>query len=215
MVVVPFDTLRFVMILKEAGVPEKHAEAEARALTEVLALNQKEWLTRTDFQHAIEHIRAEFRVIEQRLVASDQLQSAQSEQMEGKLTAQIEQVHDKLLARIEQVRAELTTKIEQVRAELTAKIEQLRVDLTAKIDTQAARTEQLRVDLTAKIDPQAARTEQLRVDLTAKIDVSHSELKALIQAETLKSERDRIVMRWMFGLLVPGMITILIRLFTK
>jgi hypothetical protein len=50
MTVVAFDTLKFANRLKEAGVPDKHAEAEAEALAEVFEVNLKELATKRDLQ---------------------------------------------------------------------------------------------------------------------------------------------------------------------
>ena len=41
-----FDTLKFANKLKSAGVPDKQAEAEAEALSEVLEINLKELVTK-------------------------------------------------------------------------------------------------------------------------------------------------------------------------
>jgi hypothetical protein len=61
-------------------------EAEVRALTEVFALNQKEWGTHTQFQHAIERIHAEFRALEQRLRAGLEQQTAHMGQVQDNLS---------------------------------------------------------------------------------------------------------------------------------
>jgi len=42
MSVAAFDTLKFANRLKQAGVPERQAEAEAEALAEILEVNLKE-----------------------------------------------------------------------------------------------------------------------------------------------------------------------------
>ncbi len=43
-----FDTLKFAKRLKKAGVPEKHAEAKAEALAEVLEANLGELASKKD-----------------------------------------------------------------------------------------------------------------------------------------------------------------------
>jgi hypothetical protein len=48
MSVASFDTLKFANRLKQAGVPERQAEAEAEALAEVLEVNLKDLATRDD-----------------------------------------------------------------------------------------------------------------------------------------------------------------------
>jgi hypothetical protein len=46
MATMTFDTLKFANKLKSAGVPDKQAEAEAEALSEVLEINLKELVTK-------------------------------------------------------------------------------------------------------------------------------------------------------------------------
>jgi len=45
---IAFDTLKYSKRLKDAGVPDKQAEAEAEALAEVLEVNLKELATKAD-----------------------------------------------------------------------------------------------------------------------------------------------------------------------
>ena len=69
---ITFDTLKFANTLKEAGVPPAQAEAEARALSEVLEINLKDLATKEDLHREIESLRrdmdAHFIQTEQRLV---------------------------------------------------------------------------------------------------------------------------------------------------
>ena len=62
MTAITFDTLKFANKLKSAGVPDKQAEAEAEALSEVLEINLKELATK-------QNIRLEVRDLEHRLDA--------------------------------------------------------------------------------------------------------------------------------------------------
>ncbi|MFM8340660.1 MAG: DUF1640 domain-containing protein [Methylomonas sp.] len=62
MTAIAFDTLKFANKLKSAGVPDKQAEAEAEALSEVLEINLKELAIKQD-------IRLEVRDLEYRLDA--------------------------------------------------------------------------------------------------------------------------------------------------
>jgi hypothetical protein len=50
MAAITFDTLKFANTLKDAGVPPAQAEAEARALSEVLEVNLKELATKEDLR---------------------------------------------------------------------------------------------------------------------------------------------------------------------
>ena len=64
---ITFDTLKFANKLKSAGVPDKQAEAEAEALSEVLEVNFKELVTKeyldTKFQQALAPIRTDLAVL--------------------------------------------------------------------------------------------------------------------------------------------------------
>ena len=62
-----FDTLKFANILKEAGVPDKQAEAEARALSDVLDINFKELVTKGDLRADISDLRHDLAQAESRL----------------------------------------------------------------------------------------------------------------------------------------------------
>ena len=53
MAVITFDTLKFANRLKSAGVPEKQAEAEAEALSEVLEVNFKDLVTNPSLDHRL------------------------------------------------------------------------------------------------------------------------------------------------------------------
>ena len=58
---IAFDTLKYSKRLKEAGVPDKQAEAEAEALAEVLEVNLKDLATKED-------LRRDLCELEQRMV---------------------------------------------------------------------------------------------------------------------------------------------------
>lgn len=62
---ITFDTLKFVRRLKEAGVPEKHAEAEAEALSEVFDLHAQDLATKAD----IKEVRSEIQAVKSELKA--------------------------------------------------------------------------------------------------------------------------------------------------
>lgn len=61
MTTITFDTLKFANTLKAAGVPDKQAEAEAVALSEVLEVNMKDLVTKEDLHR-------EMRDFEQRII---------------------------------------------------------------------------------------------------------------------------------------------------
>ena len=61
---VTFDTLKFANQLKTAGVPVIHAEAEAKALSEVFETNLGELATKEDLHHEIDGLRHETKELE-------------------------------------------------------------------------------------------------------------------------------------------------------
>ena len=61
---VTFDTLKFANQLKTAGVPVTHAEAEAKALSEVFEINLGELATKEDLHHEIDALRHEVKELE-------------------------------------------------------------------------------------------------------------------------------------------------------
>jgi hypothetical protein len=93
---VAFDTLKFANRLKDAGVPDKQAEAESLALAEVFEVNLRE------------------------LATKDDLRSGLSE-----LDAKIDKVAATLDAKIDKVAATLDAKIDKTSASLEGKIERV------------------------------------------------------------------------------------------
>ena len=67
MVAIAFDTLKYSKRLKDAGVPDKQAEAEAEALAEVLEVNLKDLATKEDLKTLEQRLGDKINVIEQRL----------------------------------------------------------------------------------------------------------------------------------------------------
>ena len=55
---ITFDTLKFAQRLKEAGVPDKQAEAEAEALAEVFQSNLDQLPTKSDLDHRLTEMEA-------------------------------------------------------------------------------------------------------------------------------------------------------------
>jgi hypothetical protein len=53
MAAVTFDTLKFANRLKQAGVPDQQAEAEAEVLAEALQVNLKDLVTKEDLHAAL------------------------------------------------------------------------------------------------------------------------------------------------------------------
>ena len=71
-----FDPLKFANTLKDAGVPSAQAEAEAKALSEVLEVNLKELVTKEDLHREIDTLRREmltgFSQVDFRLIQLEQ-----------------------------------------------------------------------------------------------------------------------------------------------
>ena len=76
MATIMFDTLKFANTLKDAGVPSAQAEAEAKALSEVLEVNLKELVTKEDLHREIDTLRREmltgFSQVDFRLIQLEQ-----------------------------------------------------------------------------------------------------------------------------------------------
>ena len=67
MATITFDTLKYSKRLKDAGVPEQQAEAEAEALSEVLEINLKDIATKEDLAREVDLLRRDMKEMEQRL----------------------------------------------------------------------------------------------------------------------------------------------------
>jgi hypothetical protein len=67
MATIAFDTLKFSKRLKDAGVPDKQAEAEAEALAEVFEVNLKELATKDDLKIMEDRIGDKITMLEQRM----------------------------------------------------------------------------------------------------------------------------------------------------
>ncbi|MFZ4699973.1 MAG: DUF1640 domain-containing protein [Candidatus Methylumidiphilus sp.] len=67
MATIAFDTLKFSKRLKDAGVPDKQAEAEAEALAEVLEVNLKDLASRDDLKALEERLSTKIAASEERL----------------------------------------------------------------------------------------------------------------------------------------------------
>lgn len=61
MTAITFDTLKFVRRLREAGVPEQQAEAEASALAEVFETQQDQLVTKSYLNQELTLLRTELR----------------------------------------------------------------------------------------------------------------------------------------------------------
>jgi len=57
---ITFDTLKFANKLKSAGVADKHAEAEAEAIAEVIQLNFRDSVTKEDLRRELKELEMRF-----------------------------------------------------------------------------------------------------------------------------------------------------------
>ncbi len=60
MATITFDTLKFANKLKSAGVADKHAEAEAEAIAEVIQLNFRDSVTKEDLRRELKELEMRF-----------------------------------------------------------------------------------------------------------------------------------------------------------
>jgi len=86
MATVTFDTLKFANQLKTAGVPAGHAEAEAKALSEIFETNLSELATKEDLHHEIGGLRHEIKELELRI-----------DTRFGQIDTRFEKVHGEML----------------------------------------------------------------------------------------------------------------------
>ena len=83
MATIAFDTLRFSKRLKDAGVPDKQAEAEA--LAEVFEVNVKELATKDD----IMHVRKDFEVVRKDMDAMEKRIDDKLTMLEQRMTIKL------------------------------------------------------------------------------------------------------------------------------
>ena len=125
MPVATFDTLKFSKALREAGVPEKQADAEAAVLSDVFAVNLRELVTKDDLKSELKLTKDELR--------------AEIKGVRDELKGDIKGVRDELKGDIKSVRDELKGDIKGVRDELKHDMALMDQRLNAKIDQLAAK----------------------------------------------------------------------------
>lgn len=100
MPVATFDTLKFSKALREAGVSEKQADAEAAVLSEVFSFNFRDVVTKDDLKAEIKHLeeRIDFRLkdLETRVNAKFDQVYAKLDQVEARFNAKIDQLDAKV-----------------------------------------------------------------------------------------------------------------------
>jgi len=101
---VTFDTLKFANQLKTAGVPVTHAEAEAKALSEVFETNLGELATKEDLRHEIDGLRHEMK------------------ELETGLRHEVKELETGLRHEIGDLRKDMDTKLEKLELRMTVKL---------------------------------------------------------------------------------------------
>ena len=136
MPVATFDTLKFSKALREAGVPEKQADAEAAVLSDVFAVNLRELVTKDDLKSELkltkDELRAEIKGVRDEL-------KGDIKGVRDELKGDIKSVRDELKGDIKSVRDELKGDIKGVRDELKHDMALMDQRLNAKIDQLAAK----------------------------------------------------------------------------
>ncbi len=130
MATVTFDTLKFANKLKAAGVADKHAEAEAEAIAEVIQLNFKDLVTKEDLRHELKELEmrldAKLDRLEGKLMGEIGRLENKLVQLEGKLTGEIGRLENKLV----QLEGKLIGEISRLEGKLMGETSRLSGELT-------------------------------------------------------------------------------------
>ena len=126
--VMQFDTLDYARKLETAGVPGPQAEAQAKALGDVLG-------------RAVAY-RGDLMTLENSL-------SSRLAAVESRLDAKIDSVANELTNRIDTVKTEVSTRIDTVKTELATRIDTVKTELATRIETLK---NELQLDLGGKIE---------------------------------------------------------------
>ncbi len=89
MATIAFDTLKFAKRLKDAGIPEKQAEAEAEALAEVLEVNLNELATKRDMKEMETLLKRDMGELEIRLKHEIELARLELRDLERRMTIKL------------------------------------------------------------------------------------------------------------------------------
>jgi hypothetical protein len=108
MAAVTFDTLKFANRLKQAGVPDKQAEAEAEVLAEALQVNLKDLVTKEDLHTALDAL-------------------------EGRLGARIADLDSRLGGRIADLDSRLGGRIADLDSRLGGRIDTLEAKVSGEL----------------------------------------------------------------------------------
>jgi len=131
-----FDILKFTRALRDAGVPEKQAEAEATVLAEVFSINFRDVTTKDDLKHAVEAVEVKIRETELRL-------SARIDQLGGQVNGRIDQLDRLVNSRIDNSEVKVASQFDLVRSEMR----EMEQRLLSKIDKVDGRIDQQNVSM--------------------------------------------------------------------
>jgi hypothetical protein len=100
MPVATFDTLKFSKALREAGVPEKQADAEAAVLSDVFSINFRDVTTKDDLKSTKDELKTELKHLEERM-------DYRFKDLEQRFDAKLDSVQKMLSNEISLLRAEM------------------------------------------------------------------------------------------------------------
>lgn len=136
MTAIAFDTLKFSRHLKAAGVIPAHAEAEAEALAEVLAVNLKDLASKDDVVRETGLLRRDMREMEDRMETRFTQVDAKFAQLEDRMDAKFAQVDAKfaqLEERMDARFAQVDAKFAQQEERFDFKLVQLEQRIVIKL----------------------------------------------------------------------------------
>jgi gas vesicle protein len=137
--VMQFDTLDYARKLETAGVPGPQAEAQAKALGDVLG---RAVAYRGDLMTLENSLSSRLAAVESRL-------DAKIDSVANELTNRIDTVKTEVSTRIDTVKTELATRIDTVKTELATRIDTVKTELATRIETLK---NELQLDLGGKIE---------------------------------------------------------------
>lgn len=123
---IAFDTLKYAKRLKEAGVPEKQAEAEAEALVEVLQTNLGLLSSKTDIKEMDVNLRREMKEMELAL-------RRDMKEMEANLKRDLDESHTSLQRDMKELENNLKRDIKEMELLLKRDMVELEQRLVIKL----------------------------------------------------------------------------------
>ncbi len=127
MTIATFDTLKYANTLKQAGVPDKQADAQASVLFDALAVNLKDLVTKDDLAATEERLEARINAL---VVRSD----SKNDALGARLDAKNDALGARLDAKIDALGARLDAKIDLLRTQFKADLREVEQRLGSKFD---------------------------------------------------------------------------------